>query len=132
MCGSSSTVTPSLSSDMKVMTSQLLEQIPPYVFWELDARRTAQRAKGKTLVDLGIGSPDGPIPQVVVDAMVRATADRTLSNYPHFRGHPVFVAAVAAYMHDRFGVSLDARQTLALAGSKEGIPMDVPWSKLPW
>jgi LL-diaminopimelate aminotransferase len=122
MSGSSSTAIPSHYFDMKVMTSQLLKQIPPYVFWELDARRTAQRAKGKALVDLGIGSPDGPIPQVVIEAMARATADRTLSNYPHFRGHPAFVSAVVAYMSDRFGVSLDPnRELLALAGSKEGI-----------
>src|SRR5688572_4079347 len=104
------------------MTSRHLERIPPYVFWELDARRTAQRAKGKTLVDLGIGSPDGPIPPLVIDAMTRAASDRTLSNYPHFRGHPAFMAAVVAYMNERFGVTLDpSREALALAGSKEGI-----------
>lgn len=104
------------------MTSQHLERIPPYVFWQLDAKRSAQRAKGRTLVDLGIGSPDGPIPPVVIDAMARGAADRTLSNYPHFRGHPAFVTAAQRYMSERFGVTLDpSRELLALAGSKEGI-----------
>lgn len=104
------------------MTSRYLDAIPPYIFWELDARRSAQRARGRTLVDLGIGSPDGPIPALVIDAMQRAAQDRALSQYPHFRGHPAFLGAAAAYMNDRFGVSLDqTRELLALAGSKEGI-----------
>ena len=104
------------------MTSRHLDRIPPYIFWELDARRSAQRAKGRTLIDLGIGSPDGPIPGVVIDAMQRAATDRTLSNYPHFRGHPAFLGAATTYMSERFGVTLDpSRELLALAGSKEGI-----------
>lgn len=104
------------------MTSRHLQAIPPYVFWELDARRSAQRAKGRALIDLGIGSPDGPIPDVVIEAMQRSAADRTLSNYPNFRGHPAFLGAAAAYLNERFGVSVDpTREMLALAGSKEGI-----------
>jgi LL-diaminopimelate aminotransferase len=104
------------------MTSQLLRAIPPYVFWELDARRQAMRAAGRSLVDLGIGSPDQPIPPVVVEAMTRAASERSLSGYPYFRGHPQFLAAAAGYVQERFGVTLDpARELLALAGSKEGI-----------
>ncbi|MES2522748.1 MAG: aminotransferase class I/II-fold pyridoxal phosphate-dependent enzyme [Gemmatimonadota bacterium] len=104
------------------MTSRLLDAIPPYIFWELDARRSAQRALGKTLIDLGIGSPDGPIPGVVIEAMQRAATERALSNYPNFRGHPQFLRAASDYMAERFGVSIDpSSEMLALAGSKEGI-----------
>lgn len=103
------------------MTSTL-DRIPPYVFYELDARRAAARARGQQLVDVGIGSPDGPIPDVVIDVMQRVAADRALSGYPHFQAHPAFREAVGAYLLTRFGVSLDVeRQLLALAGSKEGI-----------
>jgi len=104
------------------MTSRTLAAIPPYIFWELDARRNAARAKGRSLIDLGIGSPDQPIPGVVIDEMQRAAADHGLSGYPHFRGSAPFVDAAAAYMTQRFGVALDPkRELLALAGSKEGI-----------
>lgn len=104
------------------MTSRTLQAIPPYVFWELDARRSAHRARGRTLTDLGIGSPDQAIPSVVVQEMQRAAADRGLSGYPHFKGMPAFVGAVAQYMHERFDVTLDpSREVMALAGSKEGI-----------
>jgi len=104
------------------MPSGLLNAIPPYVFWELDARRAALRAQGRTLLDLGIGSPDQPIPAVVVEAMQRAAAEPALSGYPYFRAHPDFLGAVTAYLHARFGVSVDpTREVVALAGSKEGL-----------
>ena len=104
------------------MTSRYLSAIPPYIFWELDARRRAQRERGQSLTDLGIGSPDGPIPSVVVEAMQRAAAEPALSNYPYFRGHPAFLDAACGYVQQRFGVTLDpSREALALAGSKEGL-----------
>ncbi len=104
------------------MISHHLQTIPPYIFWELDARRTAHRSRGRTLIDLGIGSPDQAIPTVVVEAMQRAAADRSLSGYPHFTGNPVFTGAVTQYMHERFAVTIDpVREVIALAGSKEGL-----------
>ena len=78
-----------------------LDSIPPYVFWELDARRAALRQQGRTLIDLGIGSPDQPIPEVVLEAMERAVREPQLSGYPYFRIHPAFGAAVAAYLGER-------------------------------
>ncbi len=104
------------------MSSRHLHAIPPYIFWELDERRTAHRERGRTLVDLGIGSPDQAIPHVVIEAMQQAIVDRKLSGYPDFHGHPAFVGAAAQYMLERFGVTLDPkREVMALAGSKEGI-----------
>jgi LL-diaminopimelate aminotransferase len=99
-----------------------LDSLPSYVFWDLDARRRAHRATGRTLIDLGIGSPDQPIPAPIIDAMTRAVSDRSLSGYPHFRVHPQLADASSAYMADRFGVHIDpSRELIALAGSKEGL-----------
>jgi LL-diaminopimelate aminotransferase len=99
-----------------------LDRIPPYVFYELDARRVAARTAGRSLLDVGIGSPDGPIPSVVVEAMQRVAGDRGLSGYPSFQATPAYREAVAQYMATRFGVSVDAQVgLLAVAGSKEGI-----------
>lgn len=104
------------------MSLRTLDAIPPYVFYELDTRRAAARTRGQQLIDVGIGSPDGPIPEVVVEAMQRAAADRALSGYPHFQGHPAYREAVSAYLHERFQVTADPQtEVLALAGSKEGI-----------
>lgn len=104
------------------MSSRQLAAIPPYVFWELDARRRAARASGRELIDLGIGSPDQPIAPIVIEAMQRAAAEAALSGYPHFSAHPAFAAAIATYLDARFRVSVDpTRELLALAGSKEGL-----------
>lgn len=103
------------------MPSRHLTAIPKYVFWELDARRAALRATGRTLIDVGIGSPDLPIAPEIVEAMQRAAAESALSGYPHFRAHPAFTVAVAAYLATRFGVEVNpTTELLALAGSKEG------------
>lgn len=96
--------------------------IPPYVFWELEQRKEARRHAGHTLLDLGIGSPDQPVPALVVDAIQRAASRPELSRYPAFRGHPELLTAFTAYMHRRFGVTLDPSQHLmTVSGSKEGL-----------
>jgi LL-diaminopimelate aminotransferase len=102
--------------------SSFLTAIPKYVFWELDARRRAYRAQGRSLVDLGIGSPDRPVPASIVQAMHAAADEPSLSGYPSFRMHSRLAVAASHYMQDRFGVTLDPqRELMALAGSKEGI-----------
>jgi LL-diaminopimelate aminotransferase len=109
--------------------SATLDSIPPYVFYELDDRRAAARAAGKTLIDVGIGSPDGPIPSVVIEAMQRVAAERPLSGYPYFRAHPAFQAAVAGYLERRFGVTLGSKEGIAeliLAHAKPGDVVLVP------
>ena len=104
------------------MSSRYLAAIPQYVFWELDARRRAARAQGRSLIDLGIGSPDQPMAPVVIEAIQRAAAESALSGYPHFSVHPAFAEAIANYLAHRFDVAVDpSRELLALAGSKEGL-----------
>ncbi|MEP6764349.1 MAG: aminotransferase class I/II-fold pyridoxal phosphate-dependent enzyme [Gemmatimonadaceae bacterium] len=109
-------------SSVRASANSTLRSIPPYVFWELDAKRAAVRARGKTLVDFGIGSPDQPIPAAVIDAIKEAAGDRTLSGYPHFSGHPKFHEAATTFMKERFGVTVNSeREVMAVAGSKEGL-----------
>ena len=101
--------------------TRLLQSIPPYVFWDLEARKQAHREAGRTLLDLGIGSPDQPVPAVVLAHLQESAVRRELSRYPHFRGHPELFAAFADYAASRFGLALDpAHEMLAVAGSKEG------------
>jgi LL-diaminopimelate aminotransferase len=99
-----------------------LSSLPPYVFAELDRLKTDARRRGLDFVDLGIGSPDRPIPPPVVEAMQRAAADQSTHGYPAFRGVPSFLETVSRFMQRRFGLTFDAdREVLALAGAKEGI-----------
>jgi LL-diaminopimelate aminotransferase len=99
-----------------------LRSLPPYVFAELDRLKAAARARGATLVDLGIGSPDLPMAPGVIDALASAAREPAIQGYPPFRGAPRFFDAIGGYMQQRFGVALDPpRDALALSGAKEGI-----------
>lgn len=99
-----------------------LTALPTYVFAWLDELKATARSRGATLIDLGIGNPDQPTPAPIVDAITRAYADPRTHGYPPFRGTPHFLSAVASFMKDRFGVTVEAeRETLCVSGGKEGI-----------
>lgn len=112
------TVTPRLA----LQPTRVIRSIPQYVFWEIDARKRVHRDAGRTLLDLGIGSPDQAVPAPALQAIRDATARPELSRYPAFRGHPEFLQAMAGYMSERFGVATDPqRHYMSVAGSKEGL-----------
>ena len=99
-----------------------LTDLPTYVFAWLDELKAAARARGRVLIDLGIGSPDQPPPPVVVEAMVDALRSPASTGYPPFRGTARFLGAVSGFMRRRFGVEVSpAREALCLSGAKEGI-----------
>jgi LL-diaminopimelate aminotransferase len=110
------------TSSTTAAPSHRLTALPTYVFAWLDELKAAARARGASLLDLGIGNPDQPTPPGVVDAIARAYADPRTHGYPPFRGTPRFLAAVASFMKGRFGVTVDAeREVLCTSGGKEGI-----------
>ena len=99
-----------------------IESLPPYLFAELDRRLAAKRAEGIDVISLGVGDPDLPTPDHIVDAMRDAIADPATHRYPSYYGSPDFRGAVAAWYSRRFGVELDPEmEVMALIGSKEGI-----------
>jgi LL-diaminopimelate aminotransferase len=101
-----------------------LAALPPYVFSELERRKLAARARGHQFRDLGIGSPDMPIPPAIIEAIHRGATDTRLHGYPPFRGLSALLDSIATYMQRRFDVAIDpARETTVVAGSKEGIAM---------
>jgi LL-diaminopimelate aminotransferase len=102
--------------------SENLESLPPYVFSELDRLKADARKRGVKFDDLGIGSPDRPMPAAIVDALQRAAADPSTHGYPPFRGVHAFRDAISRFMHRRFRVHANPdTEVLALAGAKEGI-----------
>ena len=102
--------------------SKELDSLPPYVFAELDRLKTDARQRGVAFDDLGIGSPDRPTPEPIIQALQRAAADPATHGYPPFRGVPLFLESAARFMKRRFDVGVDATsEVLALAGAKEGI-----------
>src|SRR5437764_1205731 len=102
--------------------SSRLERIPPYLFAQLERKVAEKRAQGVDVISLGIGDPDTPTPQVVVDALREAAGDPGTHRYPSNRGRQEFRDAVAAFYARRFGVELDpATEIIPALGAKECI-----------
>ncbi|MGB9184595.1 MAG: LL-diaminopimelate aminotransferase [Solirubrobacteraceae bacterium] len=102
--------------------SKRLDQIPPYLFAELERKIAAKRAAGVDVISLGIGDPDTPTYAAIVTAAQAAVADPSTHTYPSNRGLPAFREAVAAFYSRRFGVSLDPEtEVMPAIGAKECI-----------
>jgi LL-diaminopimelate aminotransferase len=102
--------------------SKRLDQIPPYLFAELERKVAAKRAAGVDVISLGIGDPDTPTYGEIVAAAQRAVADPTTHSYPTNRGLPAFREAVAHFYRRRFGVTLDPEtEVMPAIGAKECI-----------
>lgn len=102
--------------------SERLEKIPPYLFAEIDRKIAEARAKGIDIISLGIGDPDTPTLQPVVDEMHKAIDNPKNHDYPPYNGTEKFRSAAAKWMKKRFDVELDKdTEILANIGSKEAI-----------
>jgi len=102
--------------------SERLSRIPPYLFAELERKIADKRAHGIDVISLGIGDPDTPTPQLVIDELARAAADPGTHRYPSNRGRPELREAIAAFYERRFAVTLDPETEIIPAlGAKECI-----------
>ncbi len=102
--------------------SKRLDQIPPYLFAELERKIAAKRAAGIDVISLGIGDPDTPTYAPIVAAAQRAVADPSTHTYPSNRGRLEFREAVAAFYERRFGVTIDPEtEVMPAIGAKECI-----------
>jgi len=105
-----------------VRTAKRIAGLPPYLFAEIDRKAGLKRAQGIDVISLGIGDPDRPTPERIVETMVRAVREPKNHRYPSYAGSPAYRQACSQWMLRRFGVEVDPdTETLALIGSKEGI-----------
>ena len=99
-----------------------IKRLPPYVFAEVNAMKARARAAGDDIVDFGMGNPDSPTPQHIVDKLCETVQDPKTHRYSQSRGIPGLRRALAAYYDRRFGVDLDPeREVVVTLGSKEGL-----------
>jgi len=107
---------------MTIWSAERLNQLPPYLFVEIDRKKREAIAAGRDVIDFGVGDPDLPTPTFIVDRMAEAIRDPKNHRYPQGAGSPRFREAVATFFEHRFRVKLDPnREVLALIGSKEGL-----------
>jgi len=99
-----------------------IKRLPPYVIAEVNGMRAAARAAGEDIIDLGMGNPDLPPPQHVIDKLCEVARKPDAHGYSASKGIPGLRRAQASYYQRRFGVDVDPESEVVVTlGSKEGL-----------
>src|SRR5262249_39409515 len=85
--------------------------------FEVLARANALAAQGRSIINLGIGQPDFPTPEHIVEAGRKALADGH-HGYTPANGIPQLRTAVAADLLRRHGVEVSPQLVLVVPGGK--------------
>ncbi|MDX1449433.1 MAG: aminotransferase class I/II-fold pyridoxal phosphate-dependent enzyme [Acidimicrobiia bacterium] len=104
------------------MDFRRIDNLPPYVFAEVNHAKLEARRAGEDIVDLGFGNPDIPSAPFVVDKLVEAARNERNHRYSVSRGLPNLRRAVADRYRRRFDVALDPdTEVISTIGAKEGL-----------
>jgi alanine-synthesizing transaminase len=99
-----------------------IKRLPPYVFAIVNALKAEARARGEDIIDFGMGNPDQPTPQHIVDKLVEVAQRRDTHRYSQSRGIPRLRRAICNWYKDRYDVDLDFEtEAIVSIGSKEGL-----------
>jgi len=107
--------------EYKIEPAQRIKRLPPYLFGRLNALKLAKRQAGADIIDLGMGNPSDPAPQIVIDKLCEAAQDSRNHRYSASRGIKNLLKEIAIKYERNWNVKLDwEREVLACIGSKEG------------
>ncbi len=107
---------------MNIKVAKTLSTLPPYLFAAIDKQKRKARQAGRDLIDLGIGDPDTPTPDHIIQALNKASKDPANHKYALDAGMPELRSEIAVWYKNRFKVSLNpATEILPVLGSKEAI-----------
>ena len=99
-----------------------IKRLPPYVFNIVNELKAAARARGEDIIDFGMGNPDQPTPQHIVDKLIEVAGRPDTHRYSLSRGIPRLRRAICNWYKSRFDVDLDPdSETIVTIGSKEGL-----------
>ena len=99
-----------------------IKRLPPYVFNIVNELKAAARARGEDIIDFGMGNPDQPTPQPIVDKLCEAAQRGDTHRYSLSRGIPRLRQAVCGWYKRKYDVDLDPEtEAIVTIGSKEGL-----------
>jgi LL-diaminopimelate aminotransferase len=102
--------------------SKRIEKLPPYLFVEINRKIAQKKSKGEDVISFGIGDPDIPTPDHIIESLCHAAHNPVNHRYPETEGLPELRSSIADWYQKRFNVNLDPnKEVLPLIGSKEGI-----------
>jgi alanine-synthesizing transaminase len=99
-----------------------ISRLPPYVFNIVNELKAKARAAGEDIIDFGMGNPDQPTPEHIVNKMIEATKRPDTHRYSVSKGIPRLRKAICNWYKNRFDVDLDPEtEAIVTIGSKEGL-----------
>ena len=99
-----------------------IQRLPPYVFSITNELKAAARARGEDIIDFGMGNPDQPTPQFIIDKLCEAAQRKDTHRYSMSRGVPRLRQAVCNWYRRKYDVDLDPdSEAIITIGSKEGL-----------
>lgn len=111
-----------MEEDYVMKENLAMQKLPPYLFARIEKKIEEAREKGVDIISLGIGDPDQPTPEHIINAGIKAMQDPANHQYPSSAGMLTYRQAVAEWYKRRFDVNLDPKsEVVSLIGSKEGI-----------
>src|SRR3990170_4974317 len=104
------------------MDFRRISRFPPYVFSIVNDLKMQARRAGEDIVDLGMGNPDIPTPEPIVEKLREAVRNPRNHRYSSSRGIPKLRAAICDLYERAWGIDLDPEtEAVATIGAKEGI-----------
>jgi alanine-synthesizing transaminase len=98
------------------------QKLPPYIFAQINDLKKIARSKGEDIIDFGMGNPDQPTPNPIVEKLIEAVNNPSTHRYSQSSGIPKLRDAIKNWYLRRYSVELDSSSEIVTCmGSKEGI-----------
>ena len=99
-----------------------VNQLPPYVFDEIGTLKAAARKAGKDIIDFGMGNPDQPTPDDIVEKLRESVLKPSTHRYSQSKGIPRLRKSICDWYERNYSVTLDPEsEAVVTMGSKEGL-----------
>jgi alanine-synthesizing transaminase len=99
-----------------------IKRLPPYVFNIVNELKADARNRGEDIIDFGMGNPDQPTPDRIVEKLCEAAKRPDTHRYSLSRGIPRLRRAICQWYAKNYDVELDLEtEAIVTIGSKEGL-----------
>jgi len=99
-----------------------MSRLPPYVFAIVNELKMDFRHRGEDIIDMGMGNPDIPTPQHIVDKLIEAASKGPNHRYSASAGITKLRHAISDWYKRRYDVDIDPEtEAIATIGAKEGL-----------
>src|SRR3954447_8380604 len=87
--------------------AERLQKLPPYLFAEIDRKKKAAIAAGRDVINLGVGDPDRPTPEPIIQSLQKHVENASFHQYALDQGAPELRQSIAAFCKRRYDINLD-------------------------